>query len=171
MREFASGDESSFLLLFERYKERIYRYVKRMCSSDASAEELFQDIWEKLIKNRDKFNTHLKFSSYIFSIAHNRVIDHFRNTSLVTFEQFDDDSATSEWVSIEDQAYGHEQIKRFKQVFDSLPAPQREIFILHEETSMTMVEIAEAIGTKTETAKSRLRFALVNLRKGMEGYS
>ncbi len=171
MREFASGDEASFLLLFERYKDRIYRYVKRMCSSDASAEELFQDIWEKLIKNREKFNTQRKFAPYIYSIAHNRVIDHFRNTSLVTFEQYNDDAVTSDRVSVEDQAYSNEQVKRFMEIVDGLPAPQREIFILHEETSMTMVEIAEAIGINTETAKSRLRFALVNLRKGMEGYS
>ncbi len=172
MQRFAGGDDSSFLLLFERYKDRIYRYVKRMCAGDsAPVEELFQDIWEKLIRHRDRFDEHRKFAPYIFSIAHNRLVDHFRSTAMASFEQYRDDAAPPDPVPVEKQVFSREQVERFRQVFDTLSAPQREIFVLREETSMTLSEIAEAVGVKPETAKSRLRFALLNLRKGMEGYA
>jgi RNA polymerase sigma factor (sigma-70 family) len=98
------------------------------------------------------------------------VVDYFRCASSKTFEEFQEGPDICESQAIEHQVFSREQVQRFIQVLGALPAPQREVFVLHEETSMTLAEMADVIGVKPETAKSRLRFALVNLRKGMEGY-
>jgi RNA polymerase sigma-70 factor (ECF subfamily) len=170
MQRFANGDEQAFAPLFDRYKDRLYRYLKRLCGNDGIAEELYQDVWERLIKRRKSFNSSHSFATYLFSIAHNRLVDHFRSVSSRSFQEFQEGSYLGDSGSVEHQVFSLEQVQRFMQVLEALPPPQREIFVLHEETSMTLTELAETIGIKPETAKSRLRFALVNLRKGMEGY-
>lgn len=170
MQRYADGDDRAFEPLFGRYKDRLYRYLKRLCRNDEIVEELCQDVWLRLMKHRKSFNATRSFATYLFSIAHNRLVDHFRSVSSKSFEEFQEGSHLGDSRSVEHQVFSREQIQRFMQVFETLPALQREIFVLHEETSMTLVEIAEAIGVNPETAKSRLRFALVNLRKGMEGY-
>jgi len=170
MRRFANGDDQAFESLFRRYKDRLYRYLKRLCRNDGIAEELCQDVWERLIKHRDSFDETRSFVTYMFSIAHNRVVDFFRSVSSKSFEEFEDGSHSDSSRPTDHQAFSREQVRRFMQVFDTLSPAQREVFVLHEETSMTLSEIAEVIGVNPETAKSRLRFALLNLRKGMEGY-
>lgn len=170
MQRYANGDDQAFEPLFERYKDRLYRYFRRLCRNDGIAEELCQDVWERLIKHHKSFDARRSFATYLFSIAHNRLIDHFRSMSSKDLEEFREGSYLGDARSVEHQVFSRELVRRFMQVFDTLPAPQREIFVLHEETSMTLTEMAEAIGINPETAKSRLRFALVNLRKGMDGY-
>lgn len=170
MQRFARGDHGAFAPLFERHKDRLYRYLRRLCGSDGLAEELCQDVWERLIRHPRRFDTARSFATYLFSIAHNRVVDHFRSASSRSFEEYQEGAHASESISVEKQVLHREQVQRFMQVLEMLPAPQREIFVLHEETSMTLPEMAEALGINPETAKSRLRFALVNLRKGMEDY-
>jgi len=171
MQRYADGDAGAFEPLFGRYKDRIYRYVKRLCQNETdnngTVEELCQDVWERLIQHRDRFDASRSFATYMFSIAHNRIVDHFRSTSSRSYEEFREDSGPADCAVVENQVYGRQQVRRFLQVFESLPAPQREIFLLHEETSMTLAEMADATGVKLETARSRFRFALLNLRKGM----
>jgi len=171
MQRYADGDGRAFEPLFGRYKDRIYRYVKRLCQHEAdhngTVEELCQDIWERLIRHRDRFDASRNFATYVFSIAHNRIVDHLRGISSRSYEEFREESGPVDLAPVEGQVYNRQQVRRFIRVFESLPAPQREIFLLHEETSMTLAEMAEATGVKLETARSRFRFALLNLRKGM----
>lgn len=170
MQSYTGGNDHAFALLFGRYKDRLYRYLKRQCRNDGIAEELCQDVWERLIKHHRKFDMTRSFATYLFSIAHNRMIDYLRGVSFRSVEEFQEGSQPGNSSAVESQAFSREQVRRFEQVLGALPGPQKEIFILHEETSLTIAEMAEVTGVKPETAKSRLRFALVNLRKGMEGY-
>lgn len=170
MRRFAGGDGQAFESLFARYKDRLYRYLRRLCGSAPVAEELCQDVWERLVRRRSDFDHRRSFATYLFAIAHHRAVDFFRATSPQTFEEFEEDTHVDRSRPADHQAFSREQVQRFREVLDSLSPVQREVFVLHEESSMTLAEIAAAIGVKPETAKSRLRFALLNLRKGMEGY-
>lgn len=170
MQSYVGGNVHAFALLFGRYKDRLYRYLNRQCQDGGIAEELCQDVWERLIKHHRQFDMTRNFATYLFSIAHNRMIDYLRGTSHRSFEEFQDHSGPEGPSTVETQVFSREQVRRFEQVLGALPGPQREIFILHEETSLTLAEIAEVTGVKYETAKSRLRFALVNLRSGMESY-
>jgi len=170
MQRFARGDHGAFVPVFERHKDRLYRYLRHLCGNDGLAEELFQEVWERLIKHRRRFDAARSFTTYLFSIAHNRVVDHLRSASSRSFEEYQEGAHAGDSISVEKQVFHREQVQRFMHVLEMLPAPQREVFVLHEETSMTLSEMAEVLGINPETAKSRLRFALVNLRKGMAGY-
>ncbi len=167
---YAEGDGRAFPLLFGRYKDRLYRYFRRMCNDEEVAAELCQDVWERVIRHRGRYDPSRRFSTYIFAIAHHRLVDHYRAQRGKALEGIDESTEIGGQACVERHAFSREQVARFKEVLDGLPAAQREVFLLHEETRMSLREMAEVIGVKPETAKSRLRFALRNLRKGMEGY-
>jgi RNA polymerase sigma-70 factor (ECF subfamily) len=172
MLAYRDGDAGAFDALYRRHKGPLYRYLVRQCRDAAAAEELFQDIWLNLIRARATYTVTARFTTYLYRLAHNRLIDHYRRRAPAALLSFDDDESTAEiaggrqsepHVSYEAKA----QAQRVLQVLESLPAAQREAFVLQHEAGMSIEEIAEATGVARETAKSRLRYAMTKLREGM----
>lgn len=152
MLAYRDGDAAAFEALYRRWRGKLYRTLLRQCGSAAHAEELYQDIWLKVVNARKGYEVAAKFSTWLFRIAHNRLIDHYRSHSreaVASYERVDDDDCP-----IDEAA--------------ALPAAQRETFLLSEEGDMTLEEIAAATGVNRETAKSRLRYALNKLRAGLK---
>ena len=114
-----------------------------------------------------------KFATWLYAMAHNRLIDHYRRANvveLVAFEKGEDD----EEIALPDTAPGPDQsaasrqaARRLLQLVEALPAAQREAFLLQEEGGLSLAEIAQATGAGVETVKSRLRYAMTRLREGM----
>lgn len=174
MLAYRDGDAGAFDALYARHRGGTYRYLLRQCRNAALAEEMFQDVWMNLIRARAGYTVQARFTTWLYRIAHNRLMDHFRRQGNETLS-LDDDTATPqdepEAPRSADPAAGAEARAQAAQLLaelGKLPAEQREAFVLQQEGGMSIEEIAEATGVTRETAKSRLRYALAKLREGMQ---
>ncbi|MDN5937887.1 MAG: sigma-70 family RNA polymerase sigma factor, partial [Salinisphaera sp.] len=80
MQRYAHGDAGAFEVLYHRHKGPLYRYVLRGVGNRATADELYQDIWLRLIQARNGYQPRARFSTWLFTLAHNRVVDHYRRS-------------------------------------------------------------------------------------------
>ena len=76
MLRYRDGDTDAFARLYARHKGPLYRYLLRQCGQPAVAEELFQDVWLKLIAGRSGYAVQARFAAWLYRIAHNRLVDH-----------------------------------------------------------------------------------------------
>jgi RNA polymerase sigma-70 factor (ECF subfamily) len=177
MVAFARGDAGAFDRLYARHKGTVYRFVARSLPSKADAEEIFQDVWMKAIEARARYEPRAKFTTWIYAIAHNRLVDAWRRKglALVPLEgdgddgrpAFDppDDPANEPFAQVSNR----EAMARFAKAFEALPPAQREAFVMKEEAQMSMAEIAAATGANEEAVKSRVRYATAKLREALDG--
>jgi RNA polymerase sigma-70 factor, ECF subfamily len=174
MLRYAKGDLSAFTRLYERHKGALYRYLLRQTREHAATDDLFQEVWSRVIASRERYEPRAKFSTFLFSIAHNCFIDHCRRAGTAPTaraETLDDETREA----LVDAAHrGPERLAesaqlaaRLRAALERLPAEQREVFVLHEETGLNLEEIGELTGVGMETAKSRLRYALAKLRQSL----
>ena len=174
MIAYRDGDAAAFAALYERHRGGLFRFILRQCGNRAAADEIFQDVWMNVIGARERYQPSAKFSTYIYQIARNRVIDQFRAhgrnlEDAVNLEQAPE-VASSATVQPERRLESRQAAARLLALIDALPAEQREAFLMHEEGGLSLEEIAQATGSGRETVKSRLRYALSRLRDGMEGW-
>ena len=176
MERYRDGDAGAFDTLYGRHKGGVFRYLTRQCASRGIAEELFQDVWMNLIRARAAYTVQAKFTTYLYRLAHNRLIDHYRAQAGRVPASFDDADGPSlddvEAARADDPALSadiRQQAQRILQLIEDLPEAQREAFLLQQESDMSIEEIAQATGVTRETAKSRLRYAVAKLRQGMQG--
>lgn len=170
MLRFGNGDLSAFEALYTRHKGPLYRYLLRHCGNEDTAGDLFQEVWGKIIKSRTDYQALAKFTTYLYHIAHNCLVDYYRYQG--RRRQADhveyDDSLPSDQVGPPRQperlVASAQLADKLEQALASLPDDQREAFLLHEESGLSLEEIGRATGVGRETAKSRLRYALAKLR-------
>jgi RNA polymerase sigma-70 factor, ECF subfamily len=172
MLSYASGDAAAFEVLYLRHKGPVYRYMLNLCRNEAVAEELFQEVWMKLINARDKYQVKAKFTTYLYKLAHNQFIDHYRkqNVRIVVDQSVEVDDIKQDHISKdnpEKQAQTNQTINKLSELLESLPNEQREVFLLREEAGMSVPEIAQTLGINQEATKSRLRYAINKLRTGL----
>ncbi len=172
MLGYRDGDASAFEALYGRHKGALYRYFLRQCRSAAVAEELFQDVWLNIVRTRERYEVKAKFATYLFHLAHNRLIDYYRREGRslpVSYanDEVLDDIPDGRLPSVEHQIDLRRQAAQLKALIGELPEAQREAFLLREETGLSVEEIAEITGVNPETAKSRLRYAVAKLRQGL----
>lgn len=175
MQRYRDGDADAFEVLYRRHKGGLYRYFLRQCNNNTStAEELFQDAWLKLIKSRERYEVKARFTTYLYHIAHNRLIDHYRKQRpeiIIEYEttetESNDDIAMQVTHTPEQQLDIQHRVDRLLSALENLPGPQREAFLLREEAGMSVEDIASATGIKPEAAKSRLRYATKKLRQAL----
>lgn len=167
-----AGDGAAFETLYGRYRSRVYRYLLRQCPA-AVAEELSQECWLRVIRARAGYVVSARFSTWIFRIAHNLLVDYYRRADHAALAAFEDGDALQDLLDgtpeapfrqPEAQAEQARLGQRLLTAIGGLPAPQREAFLLHQEGEMSIDDIAAATGVGRETAKSRLRYALARLR-------
>jgi RNA polymerase sigma-70 factor (ECF subfamily) len=172
MLEYAQGDAAAFETLYRRHKDAMYRYLLRQCQNSAIAEELFQDIWLRIVNARQNYSVKASFRTWLYQIAHNRLIDHYRRQNTRKLESYLDNAVLENTASTEVSdpqriVNGQQQATQLLELIADLPEAQREAFLLKEEAGMTLEEIAAATGAKSETVKSRLRYAFNRLRQKM----
>jgi RNA polymerase sigma-70 factor (ECF subfamily) len=173
MLAYRAGDAAAFDLLYSRHKGGVFRYLRRQTGNTGHAEELFQDVWLRLIDARGRYEPQAKFTTWLYTIAHNRLMDHFRaagRASLASYDDPDDDPIAdlpARDPPPEDLLARKQEAARLLAAIDSLPAAQREAFLLQQEGDLSLEAIAAATGVTRETAKSRLRYALAKLRASL----
>src|SRR5215470_20187126 len=92
MLAYAAGEGAAFDALYDRHKGGVYRYLLRQCRQPAVAAELYQDVWMNLIRARASYAPTAKFTTWLYRLAHNRMIDHFRASGHLTLVSSDDEA-------------------------------------------------------------------------------
>ncbi|NGN98958.1 sigma-70 family RNA polymerase sigma factor [Grimontia sp. S25] len=162
MVNFSKGDQRAFAELYQRHKNPLYRYFMRQlgAAQHARAEELYQDVWYRVIDKRESYAPTAKFTTWLYHIAHNLVIDeHRKMMSSSTYAQSLDDnqSEVPDWDGDKQTA--------IKACMALLAPLQREAFLLRHEAGFEPAQICEIVGAKAEAVKTRLRYAMDQLRQ------
>lgn len=170
MLNYRKGEAAAFEVLYQRHKGTLYRYVLRQCD-ESYVDEIFQDIWMKLINARERYEVNAKFTTWLYNIAHNRIIDHYRRQNIRPVSNHEKNIELAPSLKArqpEQQAQNNEQVEQLLTAIKSLPNDQRDTFLLHEEAGLSIDEIAQTTGVSFEAAKSRLRYAINKLRDDMK---
>jgi RNA polymerase sigma-70 factor (ECF subfamily) len=168
MLRYAGGDLDAFQRLYEYHRGGLYRYFLRQ-TNQSVAEELFQDVWARVVQSRKRYRPQAAFKTWLYTLAHNRLVDHWRREGVQpTGSALDDDCPG---MAAADANPGPQRLldlrdclEQLLQLVTGLPDMQRQTFLLRHEAGMSLAEIAEAMSTGAETVKSRLRYAMNRLR-------
>jgi len=179
MQAYARGDMRAFETLYDRHTLPMWRFVQRSVQNAALADDLVQDVWFGVVRHAPQYEPRAKFRTWLFTLAHHRMVDHWRtqknHTSLDA--ESEDGTALAEMLAAE-SGFGPERrldsrelAQALLDALAALPAVQREAFLLQAEAGMSLAEIAQTTGVNTETAKSRLRYARARLRETLEAHA
>ena len=168
MLRYQDGDVTAFELLYQRHRGPLYRFLLRQAQHSESAEDIFQEVWSRIIRHRTNYRPAAKFTTYMYQIARNCFIDHYRRTGRQPpLVSIDDDSPLELVASTDDPVAAAESgdaADWLDTALAQLPPEQREVFLLREESGLSLDEIGQLTGAGRETVKSRLRYALSKLR-------
>lgn len=180
MLAYARGDARAFATLYDRHERAVYRYFLRQLRDAHVAQDLLQEAWMAVVRNAANYEPRAKFTTWLYAIAHSKVIDHVRAhrpAQSLDASANDPDDAIALIDQLADPAAGPEQramsrqdARNFLHCVEALPEAQRAAFLLHAEGGLAIDEIADATGANLETAKSRVRYAMAKLRTCMEGW-
>lgn len=165
MQRYAKGDFGAFEELYERHRGALYRYFLRQVNDPASANDLYQGTWEKLIRARKSYRNPAPFNAWLYRIAHNHLVDHFRRARPLL--PAEDETLVDNKAEPSQVAVDQEQSEQLKAGIHCLPEEQRSTLLLKLESGLKMEEIARVTGVSRETVKSRLRYAVRRLKRSM----
>ncbi len=163
-------DGRAFETLYARHRLRLYRFLLRQLREPALADDLFQDVWQRVIAARGSWTPDAAFTTWLFKIAHNRLADHWRALQYRPPVPADGDerlARTPDPDTPERTLSQHEQRRQLQLALDGLPGEQREVVLLRLEQELTLEQISQITGVGRETVKSRLRYAMEKLRSGL----
>jgi len=169
MLAYAQGDMRAFETLYQRHRGMLYRFIFRSANNRATADEMFQETWSRLIAARARYRPEAKFSTYLLQIAQNLIVDSYRrNRPQAGVEETEEIMRTLDAPECEQPERvlsEFEQRRGLQRVLEDLPAEQRIAFLLRIESGLGLEEIARVTGAGQETVKSRLRYALAKIRE------
>jgi RNA polymerase sigma-70 factor (ECF subfamily) len=165
MLRYKDGDVAAFEILYRRHNDALYRYLLRLCRHRDNADDIFQEVWGKIIKAADRYRPTAKFTTFLYRVAHNCFIDYLRRNKRHTHTgNLDPDAQPDPGDLPEMQAERSLARERLEVALQDLPDEQRDVFLLHEEAGLDLDEIATITSSNRETTKSRLRYAVKKLR-------
>jgi len=169
MLRYRDGDVAAFEVLYRRHKDAVFRYLLRLCQHRDTAEDVFQDVWGKIVKARDSYRPTAKFSTFLYRVAHNCFIDHIRRNKRHTqTAAVEPDSQPDPADLPEVETERSLARRRLEVALQELPEEQRDVFLLSEEAGLSLDQIASVTDSNRETAKSRLRYAVNKLRAAID---
>jgi RNA polymerase sigma-70 factor (ECF subfamily) len=169
MLRYQDGDISAFETLYRRHNDPLYRYLLRLCRHRDTAEDLFQEVWGKIVRARASYRPTAKFTTFLYRVAHNCFIDHLRrNKRHMSGAELEEDVQPHPGEPLEMATERSLAKERLSRALMDLPDDQRDVFLLHEEAGLSLDQIALVTGSKRETAKSRLRYAVNKLRAAID---
>jgi len=165
MQRYAKGDAKAFDQLYARHRAPLYRYFIRQVNNPATANDLYQGAWEKIIKARRKYRPDSPFSVWMYRIAHNHLVDYYRR--LRPTDSVEPDTLSDMQPDPAQAVIDSEQNELLRAGISALPVEQRNTLLLQLETGLKMEEIARVTGVGRETVKSRLRYAVNYLKRSL----
>jgi RNA polymerase sigma-70 factor (ECF subfamily) len=173
MLAYARGEMRAFETLYARHRAALYRYLLRQARDPEVSNDLFQEVWSRVIVNRARYEPRAKFRTFLFTLAHNCFIDHCRRSKSRPGGMQVDDADDADMLPADAQLQPDtmlerdEATQRYRAALATLPAEQRDVYLLHEEADLSLEEIGRVTGVGAETAKSRLRYAVGKLKAAL----
>ncbi len=170
---YISGNEISINILLDRHRKRIFDYIYMMVKSQDIADDIFQETLIKVVRfvREGRYTENGKFLSWVLRIAHNQVIDYFRQKKqrnnisegdagydLLNHPKFSDRTVEEQLITDQIEA-------DVRKLIDFLPSEQKEVVLMRYYMGLSFKEIAEQTNVSINTALGRMRYALINLRK------
>jgi RNA polymerase sigma-70 factor, ECF subfamily len=168
------GDPDAISELIGRYQHRLYRFLVRMVQDPATAQDLFQQTWIRLMEKIGSYDTRRNFEAWLFAIARNLAIDYLRRRRPISLDELDDSGQAPVNRLTEGGRDALERLLDFERAallaatIAEMPAIHREVLTLRFEEEMKLEQIAEVAGIPLSTVKSRLHRALASLRNRIE---
>ena len=171
---YIEGNNRAFDLLLARNQAKLYSYIMFIVRDRTIADDIFQDTFVKVMTKlrQGAYKTNGKFSAWITRIAHNIIIDMFRDQKIGKIIESTPDNDLSNLTgneladaNIETRFVKEQNMREAKLLMESLPAIQREIVYMRFYQQMSFKEIAETTGISINTALGRMRYAVLNMRK------
>ena len=173
VRIYAEGNNKAFDTLLERYEEKIFSYIFFAVRNHDVADDIFQETFMKAVVTiqQGKYVENGKFQAWLTRIAHNLVIDYFRqlkNENCVSDDDVDydlfNDIKLAE-TTVENKMVREQVLDDVKLLVEHLPQNQKEVVFMRYYQELSFKEIAEITGVSINTALGRMRYALLNLRR------
>ena len=164
MAAFAKGDALAFEELYTRHKQAVLQFLRRQCPNVQVCEELVQDTWLAVINGAAQYQPSAQFRTWVYRIAHNRLVDHWRrfgSSSKGLFDELTDTVAAHPDISTREM-----ELDELLTQLEQLPQEQLATLLL-KAAGFSHIEIADITSSKPETVKSRLRYATQRLRVSM----
>lgn len=163
MKAFTAGDIRKASMLFDRYHVNVYNYLMKVNQNRMLAEDLTQNVFEKMIKYKSSFQDQQSFKGWLFTIVRNANIDHHRKRK---YQSIDD--SYLEMATCDNDAHRNmevaEQNKYLMEAINRLPAEEKEILVLTKLEKMKYSEVAKITGTSESTLKVKAHRSIKNLR-------
>lgn len=187
MIAYVCGNSAAFETLYTRNETAMLRFIRRILgsTSSAQADEVFQDVWMRIISSRQSYkppeSQGAAWKTWAFTIAHNACIDRLRVQKRFIYIEANDEQPQDpmEWIqahldmthpSSEDESHWKAAGRQLLECLEELPEDQRAAFLMHHEEDSSIEELAQELGLPFETLKSRLRYAMKKLRNCMQHY-
>lgn len=172
MVRYAAGDARAFDALYATHKGGLWRFIRRSVKDAAATDDVFEECWSRVIAHRENYRPEARFATWLYRIAHNCCMDHWRKTGRRDAREAVDEeaiAAAADDASLEPLAatLGDEAGARLAAALERLPDEQRATFLLYVEGGLSIAEIGETTGVNPETAKSRLRYAAQRLKTAL----
>ncbi len=174
VKAYAAGDNKAFDTLLARHQQRVFSYILFIVKNRDLADDIFQETFVKAITTirQGRYTDTGKFSAWLTRIAHNLIIDHFRQTKSEAQVSADDENAPDLLnralpgaLTVEQEISGREITRDVRRLIADLPKAQRDVLVMRYYKNMSFKEIAEATKVSINTALGRMRYALLNMRR------
>jgi len=170
---YAGGNNEAFDVLLKRHQTRVFSYIYSVVKNRDIADDLFQETFVKAIITikQGRYAESGKFSAWISRIAHNLIIDYYRQERSENTVSSDDDMADVfnrrelSDINVEDVMVSDQIRADVRRIVDTLPENQREVLMMRYYRDMSFKEIAEATNVSINTALGRMRYAIINMRR------
>ena len=172
MLRYAAGDAQAFDELYAAHRGALWRFIRRSVQDAAATDDVFQECWSRVIVNRERYRPEARFATWLYRIAHNCCMDHWRKSGRRDRRESTDEDAIA-GAADDSQAGPVEAVlageasERLAAALERLPPEQRIAFLLYVEGGLSVAEIGETTDVNPETAKSRLRYAVARLKQAL----
>ena len=176
---YVEGKNEAFDELLERHKDRIFMYIYHSVKNEDLANDLFQDTFVKAISTikQGRYVENGHFAAWVSRIAHNLIIDYFRQVKNENLQSTDDDESNIlnrkelSQSTIEDDMVASQIHNDVRRLIRTLPASQRQVLVMRYYKNMSFKEIADTTGVSINTALGRMRYAILNMRRLAEEHN
>lgn len=170
---YSSGEQSAITTVIERHRKRIFDYINMMVKDREVADDILQDTLIKVLKFLDdgRYKESGRFTSWALRIAHNQVIDYFRQKK----QQGNVSERDSSYDLLNNKRYSEKTVEEtlitdqieqdVRSLIEHLPEEQKEVVVMRYYMGLSFKEIAEETGVSINTTLGRMRYALMNMRK------
>lgn len=171
MMQVKGGQLDSLAILFESNKKRLFNFFRKMGNSPEVSEDLVQETFMRILAYRSSYNGSSTFRTWLYGIARNTSVDHFRkHKNSMGHDEFDE-SAIDGKGTLTDDIVNEQKQSLFNQALQSIPAELREIIVLSRYQQMNYEDIAQMVNCNLNTLKSRMRLAVGKLKESYQRLS